>query len=352
MKRGIWAIGLVMVLMWVTGLQANVFSMGGIHNPDGTWTGLASLETVMVGNPGNPADTQYGAHGSVNDTYNIGKYEVTAGQYCEFLNAVAKNADPYGLYNPNMADVNNAFGCNIQRFNVSGSYRYTVLPYWANCPVNYVNFWDSCRFTNWLSNGQPTGDEGPGTTETGAYTLTTDGIANNTIVRNAGATWVVPNVNEWYKAAYYDPNKPGGQGYWEYTTKSDSAPINVLSPTGTNNANFYDSYGTGNGSWTVGSLCYRTQVGAFASSPGPYGTFDQGGNVWEFYESYFDSYRGRAGGAFNSGGPDHLSSLNIQFTSATYETYEHGFRVAEVPEPASIVLLVLGGLALLPQRKI
>ena len=35
--------------------------------------------------------------------YQIGKYEVTAGQYTEFLNAVAK-ADPNGLYNTTMGD--------------------------------------------------------------------------------------------------------------------------------------------------------------------------------------------------------------------------------------------------------
>ena len=34
------------------------------------------------------------------------------------------------------------------------------------------------------------------------------------------------------------PDKHGGAGYWSYPTKSNSAPSNVLSATGTNNANF------------------------------------------------------------------------------------------------------------------
>jgi len=48
--------------------------------------------------------------------------------------------------------------------------------------VNFVSFYDSLRFANWLSNGQGSGD-----TETGAYTITAIGVANNSITRNAGA---------------------------------------------------------------------------------------------------------------------------------------------------------------------
>ena len=41
--------------------------------------------------------TRYGnGYGGVDYAYNIGKYEVTAGQYTEFLNAVADD-DTYGL---------------------------------------------------------------------------------------------------------------------------------------------------------------------------------------------------------------------------------------------------------------
>ena len=65
-----------------------------------------------------------------------------------------------------------------------------------------MTFWDTLRFANWLDNGQPKGAEGPGTTETGTYTLTPTGIANDTVTRNANYTWAVTSENEWYKAAY------------------------------------------------------------------------------------------------------------------------------------------------------
>ena len=35
------------------------------------------------------------------------------------------------------------------------------------------------RFANWLHNGQPTGSQGPGTTETGAYAITPGAVAAN-----------------------------------------------------------------------------------------------------------------------------------------------------------------------------
>ena len=72
--------------------QADVFNLG---------TGFTNLETVAVGDPGNVGEPSGGPDtifGAVGYTYNIGKYEVTAGQYTAFLNSAAQT-DPYGLYN-------------------------------------------------------------------------------------------------------------------------------------------------------------------------------------------------------------------------------------------------------------
>ena len=79
-----------------------------------TTIGEVTIETVTVGNPGN-ANDEYG-FGSVSYNYEIGKYEITAGQYCEFLNAVAKN-DVYRLWNSGMAKEE---GCQITQHEVEG----------------------------------------------------------------------------------------------------------------------------------------------------------------------------------------------------------------------------------------
>jgi formylglycine-generating enzyme required for sulfatase activity len=301
-----------------------------------------TIDTVAVGNAGNAADTT--GYGSVGYNYNIGKYEVTAGQYTDFLNAVAAT-DTYGLYNTAMADPSGSKGCNIQRTGAAGSYTYSVANnrtdgYWANLPVNYVSFWDSCRFANWLGNGQGNGD-----TETGAYTLTADGIANNTITRNEGATWAVTSEDEWYKAAYY---KGDGltAGYWQYPTCSNTAPGRNMADSAGNNANYY------NQGFLIGSPYYRTEVGEFQNSGSPYGTFDQGGNILEWNETIiFDVCRALRGSSFEGQSSDYIRASYRNLSGAFIERNSIGFRVSEVPEPASIIALVGGLISLLGIRR-
>jgi formylglycine-generating enzyme len=290
-----------------------------------------------VGDPGNAADPITG-HGAVGCTYQIGKYDVTAAQYCQFLNAVAKT-DTYGLYSPGMATGNYA-ACGITQTGNTGSYGYSVTGN-PNFPVNYTSWGDAARFCNWLANGQG----GPGTTEMGSYNLNgkTSDADLLTITRNPGATYVIPSENEWYKAAYY---KGGANtGYWVFPTQNNGIPSNVLSAAGTNNANFCSAEYTD-------PTNFLTAVGAFASSPSAYGTFDQGGDLEQWNEAIINgSGRGLRGGWFAFSyvllGP---GWTGFGSPSAEYFTGV-GFRVALVPEPASLALLAVGGLLLGRRRR-
>ena len=309
---------------------------------------VITIDTVPVGNPGNAADTHGAGYGAVAYTYNIGKYEVTAGQYAAFLNAVGA-VDTYALYNTNMSRTD--YGSGIARSGSSGSYTYSVATNFVNRPVNYVSFWDSCRFANWLSNNQPTGAQGPLTTERGTYTLDGyNGQDGRTIQRSAGAKWAVTSEDEWYKAAHY---KGGGTnaGYWDYSTGSDSTPGRDMTEA-TNPGNNANYYGT---PYPIDSGKYTTLVGEFQLSDSPYGTFDQGGNVWEWNEAIphqdeIYANRGLRGGAYGYY-ITNLASFHGTSDAPASEIGSSGFRVASVPEPASLGLLTLGGLALLKRKR-
>ena len=98
-----------------------------------------------------------------------------------------------------------------------------------------------------------------------------------------------------------------------------------------------------------------TEVGEFENSESPYGTFDQGGNVWEWVETAVDSEnRGVWGGAWDYDSSGLLASFRNR-VPPTYESIGVGFRVASnvvVPEPASVaVWFGLCGTAMLLRRR-
>ncbi|MCJ7544225.1 MAG: SUMF1/EgtB/PvdO family nonheme iron enzyme [Phycisphaerae bacterium] len=350
--RMIAVASLAATLLAAGGATADVCNMG---------PGLTSLETVPVGNPGNAGElsgTGAGGFGpdricgAVSYPYRIGKYEVTAGQYTEFLNKVA-GVDTYSLYNTDMWS--DSYGCRIERYAGSGTqgdpWQYRVGADWANRPVNYVSFWDACRFANWLHNDQPTGAQDPLTTERGAYTLDGyNGPDGQTIGRNTEWKWAVTSEDEWYKAAYHKKDGVTGN-YFDYPTSTDAVPSNALvDPDPGNNATF-----NANG-YTIGSPYYRTEAGAHENSDSPYGTFDQGGNDWEYNEAivYQDAtyaYRGLRGGSFGDTGYGLHAASRGDFGSPTGGCYWFGFRVSEVPEPLTIGVLAFGGAGLLMRRK-
>ena len=120
-------------------------------------------------------------YGSVGYNYNIGKYEVTAGQYTAFLNAVASHRHLRAVQHGHVGAT--TYGCKISGAALPAATPTAWQSDCANRPVNYVSYWDSCRFANWLGNGQGTGDH-----QRPAHTLwtATTALMADTIQRNAG----------------------------------------------------------------------------------------------------------------------------------------------------------------------
>ena len=298
-----------------------------------------SIELVNVGNAGNAADPATG-YGAVSYDYDIGKYDVTIGQYTAFLNAVDVNGtNPNGIYNTAMGTDLNVAGISFTAEAAAGS-KYAVMTNGgnsANRPITYVSWFDAARFSNWLQNGQ-----GSGSTETGAYAL--NGAMSGIITKNANATFWIPSKDEWYKAAYYDPNKAGGAGYWLYPTMSNTEPGNAPGTGGANQANCNTGvYAVTTNPLYSASENYLTDVGAFSGSGSAYGTYDQGGNVYQWTDQVSGSFRGLCGGSWYGSTSFLLSYNSNGCGEPTYEGNEFGFRVASVPEPSTAGLVLLAG---------
>ena len=303
-----------------------------------------SMEWTAISNPGNACDPLPstldgpGCFGAVGYAYNVGTYEVTHAQYAEFLNAKAAT-DPLGLYNTSMGSG------GITRTGSSGSFTYTVKPTFADKPVYYVSFYDAVRFANWLSNGQGSGD-----TETGSYTLlggTATPSNDSTVMRAAGATIVLPNENEWYKAAYYAASTAS---YFDYPAGSDTQTTCAGATATPNSASC---------NFVAGIVA----KGSYTGSASPSGTYDQGGNAFEWNETlglrsgYIDcrpdrtKCRGLQGGSFATPAL-YLGGLALDYRLATSESMGTGFRVAMIPEPGTGLLVVAGMLGLAGWRPV
>ncbi|MDR1279232.1 MAG: formylglycine-generating enzyme family protein [Opitutaceae bacterium] len=316
----------------------------------GQTTGASILESlgigmqlVPVGDAGNAADPATGGnYGAVGYDYHIGTYEVTNAQYVAFLNAVARESDPYGLYSGGGGSSGFYNQAGIERDGSPGNYTYRVANYRESRPVAYVSFWDAARFVNWL---------GTGDTETGVYNLGSVATPANSAIARDPTAWengafAIANENEWYKAAYYN-----GDGTWRtYPTTGDLS---------LDRAN-YDSHLSQRFD-TVDEDAFDLVGGARSF----YGTYHQGGNVWEWNETITGGSGVRGGshndydlGDLDFFGPgvwvDHgggtLAAAVHYDKSPTYEFEYVGFRVTvlyvtAVPEPAAYA--PFAGLAML-----
>jgi len=274
-----------------------------------------TFDWVTVGDPGNACDTQPGGcFGAVDYVYRISKFEVTNAQYAEFLNAKAAS-DPLALY---QEDMGLTLG-GIMRTGSPGSYSYNAKIGQESMPVNWVTFFDVLRFVNWLHNGQGSGD-----TETGAYTLLGGAPTpsnGSTVIRNTGATVFLTSEDEWFKAAYYDPETAS---YFDYPAGTDTPTVCEAPSAEANRANCGQVLGFG----------VETEVGSYTGSASPNGTFDQGGNLGEWAEAIVETLNGLErnirGGSWGGTDSTGLSASLRGSSNPSFQNVARGFRVASL----------------------
>ena len=223
-------------------------------------------------------------------------------------------------------------------------------------PAANVTWYQAAAFVNYLNTS--TGHVAAYQLDVGATTLTLWSSAQawqaggENLYRNKDAYYFLPSENEYYKAAYYDPNKAGGAGYWRYATGSDTIPTEVTSGTTAETAVYKQTFEQGPAA--VNS----------AGGLSPYGTMGQTGNVWEWQETAIDRVNNSSsenrkvvGGAwFDRGGslgtpPRATPPPPTPPEDPSLSDASVGFRVASVPEPSCMILMIGSGLILLARRR-
>jgi sulfatase modifying factor 1 len=283
-----------------------------------------------VGNPAQTSGPNAGL-GSVNYEYMMSSSEVTVAEYAAFLNSAAGATDPRGLYNASMP------------ITKSGA-TYTVTTGFADRPITFVNWFSAARYVNWLNTG---------TTETGAYNLNGTNVIVPRTVSTSQPTFVLPNQDEWYKAAFFNPTlNSGAGGYSLWQVQAGTQPTASAPPGTAPSANYNNA-----------ASSQTTNVGAYNSTVSYYGMYDMLGNVTEWIESsYTDNTQVRVfSGAFSIANVSNWNADGgVNLRLPTLVNNNIGFRVAQVaavPEPGTIALAASGlvglaGLRWVKRRKL
>jgi formylglycine-generating enzyme required for sulfatase activity len=159
-------------------------------------------------------------YGSVAYNYKISKYLVTNTEYVAFLNNIDENSDKVmELYDPRMTS-SPVGGILFLSCNNPGL-RYAVKPNMSNKPVVFITWLNAAKYINWLNyNKDCSFDQ----LIDGTYDLNSESKQRNDLSAFPDL-YFLPSENEWYKAAYYNPDN---DTYWKYPTQSDSDPLGVL----------------------------------------------------------------------------------------------------------------------------
>ena len=252
------------------------------------------FDWVTISDPKNSAYEggpfgQLAGRGSVDYLYRIGRFEVTSGQWLELLNTFGIVGDPHGFRFTSSDGIQQDFsygGPGIQ-FKLIDE-----LPNAAMIPVVGISWRKFARYVNWLHNDKAPTLEA---LDSGAYDTSTWGqdpdtnLFTDAATHEPGAKFWIPTIDEWLKAAHYDPNRYGaGQGGWWQYSNGSNAPL-IAGPPGIGQTSA--GYVAGPGELSE----FFIPLGSYPEVQSPWGLLDVSGGAAEWTEDWlfpeFPRYR-------------------------------------------------------------
>jgi formylglycine-generating enzyme required for sulfatase activity len=326
---------------------------------------LSGIDFVTVGAVGNapyqgPSGNVVG-RGRVDYEYRIGRLEVTTAQWVEFMNAALDRPSTDRIPHVFAPDTWGARGVSAQ----NGGRRWEATPAGAMLPASAID-WRTCAiYCNWLHHGKSLDRSA---FLSGAYEVSTFAYIGDTsmftdqLTRSPGARYWIPSLDEWVKAAHYDPSKQNSDGttggYWRYGNSSDS-PF-VLGPPG---VLVNGVPATANTGWRSdqfpGYDPFSVPLGAYANVASPWGLLDVAGGTSEWTEDWaqapdesFPRWRMLEGSSryYGSFSGDRVDRSHAGRDPTDFNE-ENGFRIAaSVPAPGVSLGIALLGCTLLRRR--
>ena len=306
---------IIFLVVMVAALGARPFLSTASADLFGSGVSSFEIEFVHIGSPGNLPDANPNPAGAVAYEYRIGKYEISEQM--------------------------------IEKANALGALGITIDDRGPDFPATSVTWFEAARFVNWLntSTGSVPAYKFDDLGDFQLWDPMDAGYNAANLYRNSLAKYFLPSIDEWHKAAYYDPVNGV---YYDYPTGSDAIPdgIDFVGDT-MFDAVFFD------GALNPGPN-EITNVGLLSRN----GTAGQGGNVYEWDETAFDRINNFANDGRAILGGSWKTAANVLLAAHTgigilpsNEGDSIGIRIASVvPEPSSLLLACLWLLLLAASR--
>ena len=318
------------------------------------------FDWAVIGDINNPAmdgaDIDYSmrGRGSVGYRYRISKNEVTTAQWLEFVNSYSTQSDKMRWFG-----APSFWGARLDSSYSGPGNRWVLRTDVENAsrlPVFSISWRDAARYVNWLHNGKGTSLSAiaNGAYDTSTFTEQDDGdfiTFNDQRTRSAGARFWIPSLDEWVKAAHYEPRNLDGTGgrWWRYVDGGEDILVPGLPEDGGQTTVGMEAFS--NGEWI-----FDKPLGMYEDVVSPWGLLDVSGGASEWTEE-IEGIGGRAEHRVYDGGPaggwpgqiDRLDEWNF---ASPFHAPLTGLRIAStVPSPGPLGGLLAASSTLLRRRK-